>query len=204
MFAAAGLLCVGGGVGVGRLAIWDQLAKVAPVSAASTSQAKHHTSVPVQGVTVHGWWTIKVFSRNRLVSERQFENSLVTGSYGGDQLLAALLTRQKSMGPWELIAYWPTNGVTVLGSAPDDGNNLTVNGATPGHVILSGSYMAAADISINRVLTGTYTCGSSTAPVSCVNLAGGFWSNFTSTNIAPPVSVANGQIVQFKVDISFS
>jgi hypothetical protein len=205
MLAVAGLLCVVSGVAVGRLPAWGQLVKAAPISAASQA-ANHHKGVPVQGVTVHGWWTIKVFDQKRLVSERQFENSLQTGlSYGGDIFLAALLTRQKSMGPWELAAFW-ASGNFVLGSAPDDGNNLTVNAATPGHVILSGNYTAVADISINRVQTSMYTCPAATAPASCVNaiVIGNLWFAFTSTNLVPSVPVTNGQIVQFKVDISFS
>src|ERR1700682_630027 len=191
MIAAAGVLCVVSGVAVGRLPAWGQSVKTAPVTAASQT-TNQHKAAPVQGITVHGWWTIKVLDRSgRLVASRQFENALTTGTYSGDQLLALLLTRQKSMGPWELLAFYANSASAVtLGSAPDEVSNLTVSGATPGHVILSGSYQAAADISFNRVLTGMYICGPSPAPASCATVAGSGYSSFTSTNLSPQIAVA--------------
>ncbi|HVS07466.1 MAG TPA: hypothetical protein VHK65_15065 [Candidatus Dormibacteraeota bacterium] len=208
MIAAAALLCVGSGVAVGRLPAWGQLVK-APVSASSSQASNHHAAAPVQGITVHGWWTINVLDRSgRLVASRQLENALTTGSYSGDQVLALLLTRQRSMGAWELLAYYANSAsAVVLSNATDDlGLNgpLDVSGATPGHVILSGSYTAQADISFNKVLTGMYPCQASTAPATCLFASTGIYSSFTSTILSPQVLVSNGQIVQFKVDISFS
>ncbi len=208
VFAAAGLLCVGAGVGVGRSPALNQLIKAAPVSAAS-SQANQHKGVPVQGVTVHGWWTIKVFDRNRLLSERQFENALVTGfTNGGDVVIARLLTRQSPMGPWLLSASDAGGGqLFQLSNAADHAvqGPLVVSGATAGHVILSGNYTATANISIGEVGTQVSECTSAaTSPDSCVNYFGSFLFSFTNATLASPVAVANGQIVQIKVDISFS
>ena len=208
-FAVAGLLCVGAGVGVGRSAVFDQLGKVGRVTTASQSQANHHTAAPVQSVAVHGRWTIKVFDQNRLLSERQFENALVTGSGGGgDAAIARLLTRQDPMGPWLLAASDAGGGsLFQLSNAADHSvqGPLTVDGATIGHVILSGNYTAGANISIGRVATFVSLCTSSaTSPDACVNYFGSYLFNFTSATLASPVAVANGQIVQVKVDISFS
>jgi hypothetical protein len=209
MFAAAGLLCVGAGVGVGRLPALNQLIKAAPVSAAS-SQANQHRGVPVQGVTVHGWWTIKVFDRNRLLSERQFENALVTGSNdSGDVVIARLLTRQSPMGPWLLSAFDAGGGTRLfqLSNAADHAvqGPLAVSGFASGHVILSGTYTAAANISIGTVATQVSQCQSpTTSPDACVNYFGSYIFSFTSATLGSPVAVSNGQIVQIKVDISFS
>lgn len=205
MFAAAGLLCVGAGFGVGRLPALNQLIQAAPVSAVSSQAANHRAAGPALGVSVHGWWTIKVLDRSgRQVSESQFENALSTGFLnGGHALLAGLLTRAYTMGPWELLASW-TGGSLKLGSAPDDGNNLTVNGATLGHVILSGNYTATADISITQVSTFGFLCANTIAPSNCTSAFNTYFFGFTGTTLASPVAVANGQIVQLKVDISFS
>jgi hypothetical protein len=208
MFAAAGLLCVGAGVGVGRLPALNQLIKAAPVSAAS-SQANQHKGVPVQGVTVHGWWTIKVFDRNRLVSERQFENALVTGATNsGDVVIARLLARQSPMGPW-LLSATDAGGAQLfqLSNAADHAvqGPLAVSGFASGHVILSGNYTAGANISIGKVETLVSQCQSpTTSPDACVNYFNSYLFSFTSATLGSPVAVSNGQIVQIKVDISFS
>jgi len=215
LFVAAGLLCVGAGVGVGRLPAWGQLgAKAAPATGARALHATSaHGTAPVQGVKVHGWWTITVLDRGRLVSTRQFENSLLTVNQignGGDTVLANLLTRQYSMGPWQLYATDAGGALLFqLSSASDIGlqgvnGPLTVSGGTPGHVILTGTFTAGGAISIGKVSTSVSLCTSATAPASCVNYFGDFFFNFTSATLGSPVAVANGQIVQVKVDISFS
>ncbi len=69
VFVAAALLCVIAGLAVGRLPLL--LARGAPAQIAAHDP-------PTQGVKVHGWWTIDVFSGTRLVSTRQFENACLT------------------------------------------------------------------------------------------------------------------------------
>src|SRR5437868_2340723 len=85
---------------------------------------------------------------------------------------------------------------------PGQGVNaaLTVSGATPGHVILSGNYTAGSSISIGKVATSVSLCVAATAPASCVNYFNDFFFNFTSATLGSPVAVASGQIVQVKVD----
>ncbi len=204
MFVAAALLCVIAGLAVGRLPLL--LAKGAP------GQIAAHDP-PTQGVKVHGWWTIDVFSGTRLVSTRQFENACLTVNQignGCDAVLANLLTRGYSMGPWQLYAIDAGGALLFqLSSAADIGlqgvnGPLNVSGATPGHVILSGNFQAGSDINIGKVSTSVSLCVSGTPPSSCVNYFGDFFFNFTSATLQSPVAVANGQIVQVKVDISFS
>ncbi len=211
MFVAAGLLSVGVGVGVGRLSAWGQLVKAGPAGTHAIQAAGGNSAVGAQGVKVHGWWTIKVLDRGHLVAERQFENSLVAG--GGDSLLADLLTHQYTMGPWFVDAFQTDGQIFELTNAADvaDRRQLTVNGATPGHVILSGTYTPATANSIGRVATGAYGCPPDIASSSCVNSWLSTRFNFTSTTITTgtppvpaPIAVAAGQIVQVTVDISFS
>ena len=52
--------------------------------------------------------------------------------------------------------------------------------------------------------TSVSLCVAATAPASCVNYFNDFFFNFTSATLGSPVAVASGQIVQVKVDISFS
>ena len=208
MFLAAVVLCAAAGFGIGRLQLPGQ-----GVKAAAAVQDSSHRGVPVQGVKIHGWWTIKVFDHGRLVQNRQFENSLLTVNQvgnGGDTVLASLLSRQYSMGPWQLYANDSGGGqLFQLSSSADIGlqgvnGPLTVSGATPGHVILSGNYTAGSSISIGKVATSVSLCVAATAPASCVNYFNDFFFNFTSATLGSPVAVASGQIVQVKVDISFS
>lgn len=206
MFVAAALLCVIAGVLVGRSPLVDKLV-------GGGSPAKHAVHSSAAGVQVHGLWTIRVYDGSRLVTTRQFENACITVSTVGngcDVVLADLLTRSYAMGPWQLYANNAGGGqLFQLSSAADIGSQgvqgpLTVSGATPGHVILSGNYTATSAISIAKVSTSVSLCPSSTAPSSCVNYFGDFFFVFTAATLASPVAVANGQIVQVKVDISFS
>ncbi len=71
-------------------------------------------------------------------------------------------------------------------------------------MILSGNFQAGSDINIGKVSTSVSLCVSGTPPSSCVNYFGDFFFNFTAATLQSPVAVANGQIVQVKVDISFS
>ncbi len=224
--AAAVLICVGAGVGAGRLPIWDQLAH----RVASGSRASHTvlgttgssafapvgaSRVAMQGLKVHGWWTIKVLDHGRLVINRQFENSLVTGTNasgqpGGDSALSELLTRGHTGGPWKLDTGDPNGAVIfVLSSAPNAPENgpLNVDGAsTEGHVILSGQYTPNSTVTIASVNTFVFLCSNSTTPVNCTSTAIASQFNFTSAALPPAsqVTVNGGQVVQIKVDISFS
>jgi hypothetical protein len=89
---AAGILCVGAGVGVGRLAPPGQLAKASAVAQLPT----HGGAVNAQGITVHGWWTIKVIDHGAVVASREFENSL---GADGSAALNALLASKGSINP---------------------------------------------------------------------------------------------------------
>jgi hypothetical protein len=78
--------------------------KAAPAAAPATSGA--HSRGTREGIKVHGHWTIEVRNPDgKVVTHREFENSLVTGGgpQGGADLLTTLLGRTVVTGPW-LIA----------------------------------------------------------------------------------------------------
>jgi len=204
MFVAAAALCVGAGVAAGRLPVWGLVAKAAPAHAVHYGQ-----KAAAQGITVHGWWTIKVFDGSRLVREQQFENALSTQfGNGGHAVLTGLLTRQYVAGPWQVTVHATKTGGTedfALSSAADFAANgpLAVNDVNH-HTVLTGNYTAKADISIATVATYLYPCGASVTPAACVNVNGSYLFAFTNADVTPNVAVSSGQIVQVKVDISFS
>jgi hypothetical protein len=201
-FVAAAILCVVAGVAVGRLPIGSLLPKTAPAAQAvhsGSSQAVYSGLKGTrQGVTVHGWWTIKVVDQGRVVSERQFENALVNS---GASEITSLLTGHKVGGFCNLFVY--QNGLFLF-DLVQLRTDLTV-AASGGHIVLSGNHTATAAMSIDKVQTNVFTCPSTATASTCSSGAGGHTGHqFTDANLSPPVSVANGQIVQITVDISFS
>jgi hypothetical protein len=191
------LLCVGAGVGVGRLTTATLFAKAVPAAHVS----HRGQSAAVQGVKVHGWWTIKVLDHGRLVNERQFENALV-GSGASD--LASLLTGGESAGHWNVFVYDSSSYPTFLFDLVQLRPDLNVS-ASGGHVILSGNYTATAAISIGKVQTALFTCAATATASNCTTgTAFGTGHIFTEDTLGTPVAVANGQIVQVSVAIIFS
>jgi hypothetical protein len=200
MFVAAAALCVGGGVAAGRLPVWGLIAKAAPAHVAHSGQ-----KATAQGITVHGWWTIKVFNGSGLVQERQFENALsIQATNGGDAALTALLTRQAVAGPWELLVDTTTVDHVLYSAADQAGDGQLAVNDVGRHTVLTGSFTARADISIASVWTFLFVCGPSVTPAACINRTGSHTFAFTNADVSPNVTVSSGQIVQVKVDISFS
>ena len=202
--AGAGVLCAAAGFNIGRLSVLVHPAK----STAAASKLATFPKMGDQGLTVHGWWSLRVTdTTGHLIADREFENSLVTGfNNGGDSTLTSLLTRQFAMGPWRVIVTTSGGGFTLSGAAdlPADGPLSVSGNNNTAHVILSGRYTPNADISITQVATGLSLCSNNTAPNACVNYFGDPIFAFTSSPVGPNLAVANGQQVQVTVDISFS
>lgn len=72
---------------------------------AQNSSAKRSTPKGQQeGIAVHGHWIIDVRNPDgKVVSHREFENSLANGLGGGATLLAAMLGRTVTTGSWQII-----------------------------------------------------------------------------------------------------
>ena len=193
------VVCIAAGFGAGRL--------FAPHQAANRAH---------EALSEHGIWTLSVYNPGgQLVSSRTFHNDLLTGlGNGGDVALADLLTRTYPMGPWQVVvADSNTNFLFQLSSAADIGLQgpgvfpLTVSSGSQGHVDLSGQWTATSAVTIGRVSTSVSLCTNNTiAPHDCVNYFGDYIFAFSATTlaVANQLPVANGQIVQVHVDISFT
>jgi hypothetical protein len=229
-YGLAALICIGAGIGVGRILPFGKSQAAAQKVVAAASR---HGMVPAQGITIHGWWTIKVLQDGKLVSQRQFENALTTGGASGQTALAAYLTGGLTPGPWEVLAADDTGatfatftnstikfaGQVGLDVSVNTGDSFTSKGtAALGHIVLTGSYTPTADGNIEFVYSRLFGCGHPTAtgggpsnvpPVDCTTLSFNP-GNLTKAvlrdaagNLAP-VAVKAGQQAQITVDLSFS
>ena len=176
------------------------------------------TSGPVEGLRVHGHWTIEVRNPDgTLVERRDFENALSIGV--GDVHLVNVLARTRTAGTWTITANgssqiceepagtpnicWLMESTDPTPSVGNVFKTLTTS-VSGGTLVLNGTATAQRDGQITSVSTRDNHCSSSNTPASCTggNTAGS--DGFTGTLLATPVSVLNGQQVQVRVVISFS
>jgi hypothetical protein len=173
------------------------------------------------GVKVHGHWKIEVFEPDGTrVSSYEFDNALDPFAKG---TLRYLLDSQMSHGGWAVALAGPnydgpcdqsgSQGACVLQEAGvvylnnPHSTNLVVSALPSSYDFqIMGSVVADYASSVAFVQTRTKVCsGGNTAPTACRTLATGFGENpFTATNLATPVPVLAGQIIQVTVTISFS
>lgn len=169
----------------------------------------------VEGIQVHGRWTIEVREPDgRLVSRTEFENAVVPT---GEAALAEFLARKKTPGWWQILLLGSpnmepcldagTNAVCIVAESGDSTNtsnvfkNLAV-GLTPGLMgaRLSGTATVQRSGNVDRVRTRVHRCDNTIAPSSpCSSLA----AIFTQTTLATPIAVLLNQQVAVTVDISF-
>jgi len=200
-------------------------ATTSAATAAKAQTAEKPPGGPQEGIKVHGHWVIEVRNPDgSLVTHKEFENSLQDG---GKILLLNLLTRQATPGTWSIAVsdglcppvlsstvcqiVENASGVTPTGSLF---TNLKVSPSVPTSsvtpITLSGSLTASSAGSVSNVILQIGSCPGSTAPQSCTVTAASSipvitsLNSFTSHPLAAPVSVQQGQIVQFTVTISFS
>lgn len=172
---------------------------------------------PREGIVVHGHWVVDVRSSDgTLVNHVEFENSLA-----GKDVLMYLLTRKNVLGGWEIMLRAPLGGPGICGNefcrigenvpvyATDTSTNLVVtDDFLTKAVILSGSMTATSDGSFNLVYTNVQRCFTTHATTDqCLNATPQGPSDtmaFTIRALDAPIPVANGQIVQVKVVLTFS
>ena len=89
-----------------------QAAKPAPAQKApALAAAKPPAKGESEGIKVHGHWTIEIKNPDgKLVTHREFENSLVNSPIWGNGagLLAGILDRSATIGPWQITLADPT------------------------------------------------------------------------------------------------
>lgn len=204
----------------------------APLLAQTVRLTNESKSGPVEGIKVHGHWTIDVRNPDgRLVTHREFENALVPQ---GALLLSSLLSRQSATGLWAIYLRATTSSPWVASSSGrihEPGDNIadheynsktlkirTSDSLANPTVILSGNITAERNGVIDQVETVLGVCDGTVAAGSC--LRGAFTGGGLFTSVAlftpasandpcPPntqcsVSVVTGQIIQVSVVFRFS
>ncbi len=174
-----------------------------------------------EGITVHGHWTIEVRDPDgKVVTHREFENSLAPSPIGGANLLAGLLGRLATTGLWTVVLStgFPTSITfaepTVQCNPPSTATNTCSNNLT----------VTVPDLGPNGPGTTLTLAGTGVVPQSPMNspptidhvktlnaasgtAVGGFV--FTQRNLdgvgtdPPAVPVSPGQTVAVTVTFSF-
>ena len=165
---------------------------------------------PSEGIKVHGHWTIDILNPDgSLVSHHEFENAFAN-HLGASTFMNGVLARTKRVGHWQVgLGGSPAcyaNGAPcwiVEPGTPYEGGVLSVatpaTGPNAGKFVLSGSTTAPRATQIDIVQTTTDDCP---AAVGSTCTAGSF--GFTQKSLTTPIDLAEGQIIQVTVVISFS
>jgi hypothetical protein len=187
---------------------------------------------PREGIKVHGHWTIEVRNPDgKLVTHREFENSLITNApLAGPLTLSTALGRASTIGLWLVFVQFAAfnSGPCLFGNTampciavesadpitgPEYFHTLTLsapfNQSDPnyGKLTLNGNVTVQNAGQISGVETFVGGCAPTVAPASCMGEPNNFnqlgEQGFTQTSFTPvPVSV--GQLVLFTVVFSFS
>jgi hypothetical protein len=214
LMLAAGLLLTGS----------EAVAEGGSEGATAGEAAPGQAGDQVEGIKVHGHWTIEVRDPDgSLVERREFDNALA--STGGNMMLTSILGRDKTVGNWQVwtrsqiaseVCEEPAGTpdiqchIVEAGDPSAVGQNkffetlvVSLPAGPPYSLNLSGSLTAQRDGSIERVNTVLYFCGSAVASDACVG-TGTSSGWITDTLLPSPVAVLTGQQVLVNVVISFS
>jgi hypothetical protein len=178
---------------------------------------------PSEGIKVHGHWTITVRDPDGgIVSRRDFENALISDDYGGNGLLAALLTRNVTTGLWtvSLNASTGPSACVVVGGDGDGTpvpcevaeryGQLTLTRPTPTTIQLTGETRVnnSAATFVDSVNTLITACVATQAPQQCAPGEAGYVPVaaffFSGRVLSPAIAIRPNQVIQFTVVFSFS
>ena len=206
-----------------RLTVLSAILLTAATTVAQTGQPRPNPGQ--SSIALHGFWTIEIHeSDGRLVNRYQFNNAL-----NDQRALLYILARQKSVGRWAVtlsdqfnVGQPCANGTTCALHEAGDSNvfsgstkftGLTVSAdplPLPTRLVLEGSFAAGATGQISRVATSLFVCDNTVAPATLCNgdfVSGALTTHITQQSGPPPlgpIPVAAGQIVQVRVEISFT
>lgn len=197
---------------------------------ASSAVAARSASGPNEGIKVHGRWVIEVVNPDgTLADRREFDNALIGGAHLS-ALLARTTSVGKwaidlrssdpsltntepqpcgsTTGLLGIITHHPCviaeTGTSSASSTVFETLTVTAPAAgqpNAGALVLSGTATARADASIKKVTTSVGSCAATDAPAT--SCTGAPRIGITSTTLATPVAVLNGQQIQVTVVISF-
>jgi hypothetical protein len=165
---------------------------------------------PIEGIKVHGHWTIDILNPDRsLVSHYEFENAFAN-HLGATTFMNGVLSRSKRVGLWQVAllgtpACYANNAPCwiVEPGTPIQGGVLSATtptaGPNAGKFVLSGSTTAPRAAQISVVQTQTDDCPPAAGSTCTASSFG-----FTQKVLTAPIDLAEGQIIQVTVVISFS
>ena len=191
------------------------LASLAPGTAAAQEPAAPPSADGMnEGVAVHGHWTITVVREGEVVDRREFENAL---TMTGTRLLAELLSRTMTAGPWTVVVEADGSGAlcadneVVLGDDTDCSIaektaelSVSVDVSDPSNrkVVLLGSETVQRDGNLEFVNTAQDLCSADVTPNNCLN--GVLLLQFTRAGVEPVIPVQDGDQIDVTVELSFN
>lgn len=157
------------------------------------------------GIEVHGHWTITVREPDgTLVSRTEFQNALV---HSGQNSLALLLDGSILAQYWRVELAAPSGGTEPCTDSATDLPCIVTNGPTT----MTSEFQnlsVGTDVSVTMtILEGQATAANTTAIGSVGTFMvsnHGTTREFTRKELAAPPAVQAGQIVQVRVEFSFS
>jgi len=169
-----------------------------------------------EGIKVHGDWTLTVrHPDGTIAAHHEFKNALAT-HLGGDRILAQLLGGTAVTGQWTVALFTlPANACNSNNAPCQISESASVNavnsrdltrtvptsGPDAGKLVLRGSVRVPNNATISVVQTDLTSCAPSISPAACVSAIG---VGFTQRSLTTGVAVAQDQLVEVKVVISFS
>jgi hypothetical protein len=191
--------------------------------ASSGRTAAAGAGVGVDGVHVHGHWTIVVRSTSgKVVGRYHFHNDFNGsgfGTSGGADAFAQILSGSNAPGDWDVSLHgsgcpssnanfcqlFEPDASPVFGAFPPDTKNLTVTAPESGtdafKIVLQGSVTATNDGTIDRVDSGLQKCATS---ASVGHDCGVGYNAITTRVLSSPIAVLTGQSISVTVKLSFS
>ena len=206
-----------------RLTVLSAILLTAATTVAQTGQSQPNPGQ--SSIAVHGSWTIEIHeSDGRLVNRYEFNNAL-----NDPRALLFILARQRSVGHWAVtlsdqfnVGRPCANGTGCALHEAGDTNvfsdttrftGLTVSAdplPNPTKIVLQGSFAAEATGQISYVATTLSVCDNTVAPATLCQshlVSSSLTTHITQQSGPPPlgpIPVAAGQIVQVRVEISFT
>jgi hypothetical protein len=205
------------------LAVAVGVAVAAGLGAFASSGRTAAAGAHVDGVHVHGHWTIVVRSTSgKVVGRYHFHNDFNgagSGTSGGADALSQILSGTNAPGDWDVSIHgsgcpatnanfcqmFEPDASPVFGAFPPDTKNLTVSAPESGtdafKVVLVASVTATNDGTIDRVDSGLQKCPASSAVGHDCGVG---YNAVTTRLLSSPISVLAGQNISVTVKLSFS
>jgi hypothetical protein len=190
---------------------------------AARAQAQAPSDPGADSIGVHGRWTIEVSeSDGTRVARHEFNNALAS-----QRSLLLALSRQNTPGYWVVYIDDFYGGASPCGASTpcalqEPGHTSVFSGTTkfvvlsvslegspvPDKLVLQGTFAATATGQISEVETQLSNCPNTSTPASPCSSSGNILTTHRMASTGPPpvgpIPVNAGQIIQVRVEITFS